>query len=55
MMDDDRDGKLNLAEFSLHVYGIFKVYAEIESRRVALVSAERKFEELDTNKDQYVS
>ncbi|EEF36123.1 Reticulocalbin-2 precursor, putative [Ricinus communis] len=54
LMDDDGDGKLNFAEFSMHVYSIYKIYGEFEASRSNLATAKEKFEELDTNKDEFL-
>lgn len=55
-MDDDRDGKLNLAEFSMYAYhGNYKSYAEFEPNVARVGTAEEKFLELDVNKDKSVN
>ncbi|CAK7324207.1 unnamed protein product [Dovyalis caffra] len=54
-MDDDLDGKLNLAEFSKYAYDSYKSYAEFESNVARVPSAPDKFFELDLNKDNFLS
>ncbi|KAG6746601.1 hypothetical protein POTOM_048961 [Populus tomentosa] len=55
-MDDDLDGKLNLAEFSMYAYdGNYKSYAEFEPNVARVGTAEEKFLELDVNKDNFLS
>ncbi|KAJ6340678.1 hypothetical protein OIU77_008438 [Salix suchowensis] len=54
-MDDDRDGKLNLAEFSIYAYDGYKSYAEFEPNGARVGTKLEKFLELDMNKDNFLS
>ncbi|KAK1283105.1 Calcium-dependent protein kinase 28 [Acorus calamus] len=58
-MDEDRDGKLSFNEFKNRVYDIYKNYAEFESAEEDesqhKLNAEQKFEELDVDKDRFLT
>ncbi|KAB5524085.1 hypothetical protein DKX38_021834 [Salix brachista] len=54
-MDDDRDGKLNLAEFSIYAYDGYKSYAEFEPNGARVGTKLEKFLELDVNRDNFLS
>ncbi|PPR80506.1 hypothetical protein GOBAR_AA40208 [Gossypium barbadense] len=54
-IDDDHDGKLNFSEFLLHVYNIYKSYADFENSPALTPTAEQMFAQLDTDKDKKLS
>ncbi|KAF8008389.1 hypothetical protein BT93_K2155 [Corymbia citriodora subsp. variegata] len=51
-MDYDSDGKLNLDEFTDHIYDIYKNYVEFEAYGGHVPTAEQKFTNLDVNNDK---
>ncbi|KAI6672469.1 hypothetical protein NL676_000375 [Syzygium grande] len=48
-MDYDGDGKLNLDEFTDHIYDIYKNYVEFEAHGGHVPTPEQKFSDLDVN------
>ncbi|XP_050236287.1 uncharacterized protein LOC126686289 [Mercurialis annua] len=54
LLDDDGDKQINFAEFSTHVYSVYKIYGEFEAIKNNLSTPEEKFEALDTNKDEFL-
>ena len=55
MDDHEIDGKLNFIEFEDHLFSTFESYLDFETNGGDIPNAKDKFDELDVNKDRFLS
>ena len=55
MDNHENDGKLNFNEFEDHIYNTYESYMDFETNGGDVPDAKDKFDELDVNKDQFLS